>query len=258
MRVILHAGFHKTGTTTVQKALHRNRHALAPHLRQAARDRMASAGQSARAWSASKDPMDMALLRYELAQVMEVWDSSDPRPIVLSCEDLCGHMPGRDGVARYAAAPLMQTIAETLVQLHPEARPEFYFSTRAPGPWLASVHAQHLRAARMTLDADSFAARFRAAADLDSAVDAVASALAPHPVHRAPLEASRVRPLGPLDPLLDLLDLPGEVRAALAPEPPANPALPPDCAAALLALNRSGLDDAALREAKRALIAERA
>jgi hypothetical protein len=32
-RVIVHAGYHKTGTTSLQDFLHRNRAALAPHLR---------------------------------------------------------------------------------------------------------------------------------------------------------------------------------------------------------------------------------
>lgn len=256
MRVILHAGVHKTGTTTLQQALHRNRRALRPHLRQIARSRLIPAGRTARAWSAGRDPLEMALFRYELAEVMQDWDSADPRPIVASCEDLVGNMPGRHGVESYAAAaPLMQAIAETLQELHPEAQPEFYFSTRAPEDWLASVHAQHLAAMRMTLSAEDFAARYRAAADLDAVVDDIGAALAPLPVHRAALEQSRDRPLGPLDPLLDLLDLPAALRAGLQPQPPANTAPPADCSAELLALNRSDLDDAALRTAKHKLLA---
>ena len=259
MRVLLHAGFHKTGTTTVQQALYRNRDTLAPHLRLLPRARMAAAGKAAQAWSAGGDPFDLALFGYELAQVMEEWDSDDPRPVVMSAEDLCGHMPGRDSVETYAAtAPLMQAIADTLAAVHPKAAPVFYFSTRGAEDWLASAHAQHLRASRMTLSAKAFCDRFRGAADLDALAEGIAAALAPLPVHHCALEQSRGRPLGPLDPLLDLLDLPEGLRDRLEPQPPANPALPPDCAEDLLALNRSDLDDAALREAKRALIAERA
>ena len=259
MRVLLHAGFHKTGTTTVQQALYRNRDALAAHLRLVPRARMAPAGKAAQAWSAGGDPFDLALFGYELAQVMEGWDGDDPRPVVISAEDLCGHMPGRAGVETYAAtAPLMQTVAETLAAMHPKAVPVFYFSTRGAEGWLASAYAQHLRASRMTLSAKAFSEQFRDAADLASMVEGIAAALAPLPVHHCALEQSRTRPLGPLDPLLDLLDLPEGVRNGLEPQPPANPALPPDCVKDLLALNRSDLDDAALREAKRALIEERA
>ena len=257
MRVLLHAGFHKTGTTTVQQALYRNRDTLAPHLRLVPRARMAPAGKAAQAWSAGGDPIDLALFGYEVAQVMEEWDGDDPRPVVISAEDLCGHMPGRDGVETYAAtAPLMQTIAETLTAVQPKAAPVFYFSTRGAEDWLASAYAQHLRASRMTLSARAFCDRFRGAADLTSVVEGIAAALAPLPVHHCALEQSRTRPLGPLDPLLDLLDLPEGLRAGLEPQPPANLALPADCAGELLALNRSDLDDGALRDAKRALIAE--
>ena len=259
MRVILHAGFHKTGTTTLQQALLRNRRALAPHLRLIPRERMMPAGRTARAWSASRDPLEMAVFRYELAQAVEGWDDADPRPVVISHEDLCGNMPGRHGVESYAAAaPLMQAVVETLAGLYPQARPEIFFSTRAPGAWLASVHAQHLRATRMTLSAEEFALRYRDAADLDAVVDRIATALGRVPVHRAALEASRGRPLGPLDPLLDLLDLPGDLRTGLQPQPPANTAPPSGCAAELLALNRSGLGEAALRAAKHELLAGRA
>lgn len=256
MRVLLHAGFHKTGTTTLQQALLRNRRALSPHLRLIPREDLMPAGRTARAWSAGRDPMEMALFRYELAQAVEGWGRSDPRPVVLSQEDLCGNMPGRHGVESYAAAaPLMQAMAETLTELYPQARPELYFSTRAPETWLASVYAQHLRAMRMTLSAEEFAERYRAAADLDAVVDEIAETLAPLPVHRAALEDSRDRPLGPLDPLLDLLELPDDMRAGLDPQPPANTAPPPGCAAELLILNRSDLGDEALRAAKRDLLA---
>lgn len=259
MRVVLHAGFHKTGTTTVQQALYRNRDTLASHLRLVPRVRMVPAGKAAQAWSAGGDPFDLALFGYELAQVMEAWDGDDPRPVVVSAEDLCGHMPGRAGVDGYAAtAPLTQAVADTLAALHPKAAPVFYFSTRGAGDWLASAHVQHLRASRMTLGAEAFRDRFRGAADLTAVAEGIAAALAPIPVHHCALEKSRARPLGPLDPLLDLLDLPEGLRDRLEPLPPANTALPPDCAEDLLALNRSDLDDAALREAKRALIAERA
>ena len=52
--------------------------------------------------------------------------------------------------------------------------------------------------------------------------------------------------------------LPSRVTLALSglqPQPPANTAPPADCSAELLALNRSDLDDAALRTAKHKLLA---
>lgn len=255
LRVILHPGFHKTGTTSAQQALRANRAALSPHVRIILRPGMAALCEAARAWSVSRDPLEMSLLTYEAAKLADGWAPEDPRPVLLACEDLAGHMPGRHGLASYDATPeLMQALVETIRQVRPDATFTFFFSTRAADPWLASCHAQHLAASRMTLSARDYARAFRASADLDAIADRVARAVAPHPVHRRTLEDSRDRPLGPLDPLLDVIGVPVAVRAALAPAALANSA--PDAAtrAALLRLNRGGGSDAEVHAAKRALL----
>lgn len=254
MRVILYGGFHKTGTTTVQKTLRRNRQLLKPHLRLTLRPGMAALCEAARAWSSSRDPVDLALLRYEAATLAEGWDAGDRRPILLASEDLSGHMPGRRGLSRYDATPaLMRCIAESVEAVQPDARITFYFSTRAARPWLASCHAQHLRATRMTLDRESYARDYRASADLEAVVDAVADAVAPRPVQRAALEELADAPQGPLTPLLNLAGIPDATRRSLSPLPPQNQSPGAARRAALLALNRSAMDDAALAAAKRAL-----
>lgn len=254
MRVILHAGFHKTGTSSVQATLRANRRRLKPHLRVILRPAMVAACDSARAYSISGDPLDLALFQYELAQLAEGWDVRDTRPVLISAEDLCGHMPGRHGLAGYDAAPqLMLTAAQTLAEIRPEARVEFIFTTRAAEPWLASCHAQHLRAMRMRLDRAEFARAWRGAADLPALVATIAQVLAPRAVHQAALEDCAHRRLGPLDPILDILALPDRLRAALVPQPPANRAPSPARQAELLRLNRSDLSDGELKRAKAAL-----
>lgn len=259
LRVILHPGFHKTGTSTVQAALHANRAALARHLRVVLRPGMAALCEAARAWSATRDPLDMALYTYEAAQLAGTWAPDDPRPVLLASEDLAGHMPGRLGLTSYDATPaLMRTLVETVQQVHPDAAFTFYFSTRSAGPWLASCHAQHLAATRMTLDARDYASRYSASADLDAITGRVARAVAPHPVHRCALEDGRDRPLGPLDPLLDAIGLSGPARAALVPASPANTAPDEATRAALLRLNRGDGSDAEVHAAKLALLRGRA
>lgn len=254
MRVILHAGFHKTGTSTAQESLRLNRDALAPYLRVILRPDMVAVCDSACAYSISGDPLDLSLFQYELARLAEGWDIRDTRAIVLASEDLCGHMPGRHGLPSYSAAPqLMLTAAQTLIEIRPDTRPEFFFSTRAAAPWLASCHAQHLDAMRMTLDVTAYARTYCASADLDTVVAHIASVVAPHQVHTTALEDSSARPLGPLDPILDILTLPPEVRTALTPHPPANPMPPQAVLDRLLELNRLDLSDDALRDAKRIL-----
>ncbi len=255
MRVIIHPGFHKTGTSTVQAALRQNHAALCDHLRITLRPDMVATCEAARTYSRSRDAFDLALFRYEVAQLGESWDTNDPRPVLLASEDLSGHMPGRYGLQDYGAAPeLMNTLLTTLGEIHADLTTTLFYSTRAPGPWLASCHTQHLRACRMTQSVAEYSETHRQSGDLNRIVDRIAAQTAPGTVSRCALEDSQSRPLGPLDPLLDLIDLPQPLRAGLCAVPPTNTALPPDCAAQLLALNRSTGDDKSVHTAKQALI----
>ena len=257
MQVIVHAGFHKTGTTTVQKTLRLNRTALAPHVNIILRSDMLSVCETARAYSASGDVLDLALFQYELAQLAESWDISDARPVLLASEDLAGHMPGRYGLTSYAATPqLMQTLVETLAEIRPDAQTQFFFSTRDADPWLASCYVQHLRAIRLTLTIDEYKAVYHDSARLGAIIDQIATEVAPQPVHHSALESSQIRPLGPLAPVLDLIDLPQAVLVSLAPHPPANIASSQQKIDQMLALNRSNLTTEDWRTAKAALLAD--
>jgi hypothetical protein len=255
MRLIVHPGFHKTGTSTVQATLRQNHAALRDHLRILLRPDMVATCEAARTYSRSRDAFDLALFRYEVAQLGESWDTSDSRPVLMASEDLSGHMPGRYGLKDYSAAPeLMKTLITTLGEIHADLTTTLFYSTRAPALWLASCHAQHLRACRMTQSVDEYAETHHQSGNLNHIVDRIAAQTAPCKVSRCALEDSRSRPLGPLDPLLDLIDLPQDLRASLHAVPPINTALPPDCAAQLLALNRGSGDDKSVHTAKQALI----
>ncbi|MFT7593125.1 MAG: hypothetical protein ACI8R4_000437 [Paracoccaceae bacterium] len=255
MHVIVHAGFHKTGTTTIQKALRQNHAALEPYVKIILRSDMVAVCETARAYSASADVLDLSLFQYELSQLAEGWDASDTRPVLLDSEDLGGHMPGRRGLTSYAATPLlMRTLVETLCKIRPDARAQFFFSTRSADPWLASCYAQHLRATRITQSVEEYTHAYRDSARLAEIIGQIATAVAPHPVHHCALESSQTRPLGPLDPVLDLIGLPDAVRARLVAHPRVNTAPSPAKCDRLLALNRSDLGAKVWRAAKRALL----
>jgi len=255
MQMIVHAGFHKTGTTTVQKALRLNRVALTPYVKIILRSDMVAVCETARGYSASKDVLDLALFQYELAQLAEGWDASDTRPILLASEDLAGHMPGRHRLTSYAATPqLMQTLVETLAEVRRDTQAQLFFSTRTADSWLASCYVQHLRTTRITQTVDEYTSAYRDSARLGGIIDQVADAVTPHPVHHCALESSQSRSLGPLDPLLDLIGLPNTVRAGLVPHPPANISSSQAKIDQMLALNRSNLGAKAWRAAKSALL----
>lgn len=254
-RLIVHAGFHKTGTTSAQKTLRKNRAALRPFTRIVLRAGMTPLCEAARAFSVSRSEWDLALVKYEAAQLAQTVPPG--ATALLSSEDLAGHMPGRRGLRRYDATPrLMAALHHAFASVHPGAQITLVFTTRADAPWLASCHAQHLRATRMTLTAREYARRFRASAALGEVVAQVAERVPDAQVVTAALEDC-TGPLGPAAPLLDLAQVPRDVQQSLTALPPANTAPPAEMLRRLLALNRSDLGDADLKAAKRALNAER-
>lgn len=255
LRIVVHAGFHKTGTTTVQNTLRANARLLKPHLRVFLRQQMRPVCESARIWSVSRSAEDMARFRNEAEVLAASWNANDPRPILLASEDLAGRMPGRRKLTKYdAVPPLMHGLVEIITQVHPDADLRLYFSTRASAPWLASCHAQHLRAIRMVMDGEAYADTYRASANLNAVVQAVTDAVSPVSVSQCALETSSPRRLGPLGPLLDLLDVSAEMRAQLVPQPAANTRYDQTTLHSLLAANRDHTDTVVLKTAKRAIL----
>lgn len=253
-RVIVHAGFHKTGTTTVQKTLRQNRAALRPFARIVLRPGMVPLCDAARAYSKSRSAWDLGLVAAEAVRLAET--QSAHRTVLISSEDLSGHMPGRHGLRGYDSAPrLAVTLRDAWAEVHPETRVTFLYGLRAPDPWLTSCYAQHLRASRMTLSRKDYLNLFRASAGLEHVVDAVGQAAPDMDTARFSLEAC-TGPLGPVAPLLALAAVPPKIQATLTALPAQNAALPETTLRAFLDLNRSDLPDAEVKSAKQALLAQ--
>jgi hypothetical protein len=215
---------------------------------------MAALCEAARGYSVTRGPLDMALFRYEAALLAQALAEAPQPLILLSAEDLCGHMPGRKDVMGYGAAPaLMAALADVLQEVLMPEEITIYLSTRAPEAWLDSTWGQNLRATRLVLDRSEYTARFAQAANLNGAVAEITAAVQPHAVHHARLEPDTDRP----DlPLLDLARLPARALARIVPAARGNPAPPPEILDHLLALNRGDLEMPALKAAKRTLLAE--
>jgi hypothetical protein len=257
-RIVLHAGFHKTGTSTTQAILRQNRVALKKQLALRLRWQMPELIHATRGYSTWRDPLTMLKVQDRFEALMDGLPGMPRRVLVISAEELAGHMPGRGELADYSAAPeLLYAFWQIMHRRHPEAEILLYLSTRAPEPWLASAWAEHVRESGMTLDFDAFRDRYAPAARLDDMVAEIASRV-PCPVRFAALEDCRDRPLGPADPLLDLCDIPLSVRAGLVPVAPVNQRLADDVLAAMLDANRTHKGAEARNAAKRAIRAEAA
>lgn len=251
VRLIVHAGFHKTGTTSLQKTLRKNRAALRPYARIVLRSGIVPLCEAARAFSVSRSEVDLGLVKYEAALLAETL--SPNATVLVSSEDLAGHMPGRRGLRRYDATPrLMSALLYAVRAAQPNADVTLVFTTRAADPWLASCHAQNVRASRMVLSRRDYVRKFRHSADLDAIIGQTAQAVPETDIKRFALETCNSA-LGPAQPLLDLAGVPKAVQDSLISLPRANTKPAPEQLRQLLALNRSDLSDAALKDAKRAL-----
>ncbi len=254
MRIILHAGFHKTGTSSVQAALAAHRAALAPHW---AVQVAALSGPLARvakaALAASVDPAALVELRVALA----LW-AAGLRPgagLLISCEDLVGHMPGRHGLRSYAAAcHLVPEVAQALTTRFPGAAVEVLLTTRAAPDWLRSLHWQLSKHPEMRLTARGYARRFADAAKPEPILRALAPLLAPVRLHSVPIEMLAPRRLGPVEALYDLAELPDALRASLPPVPRVERSTPLDLADTFVRLNRAGLDPVELDRMKHEMV----
>lgn len=250
-RIVIHAGFHKTATSSVQQVLRGNRAVLKPHLRSVLKWGMRDLLHAARGYSTWRDPLTLTKFARRFRTLLTEHADMPRRTLCLSAEELSGHMPGREGIATYAAAPdLAAEMARIAQETCPEAETLFYYSTRAPEDWLRSAYWEHVKSSSLTLDFDAFRAQFPDAADLDAIVDRVATAQ-PCPVHRARIEDHRAAPAAPL---LRLCGVPQDTIAALPPTPVANPRPNPDTLTALLEANRRYRDRDQRKAAKQAIL----
>ncbi|TDK46788.1 hypothetical protein [Antarcticimicrobium luteum] len=252
--IVIHSGFHKTGTSTLQQVLRHNRPALKGRVRIVLRGEMRDLVHAARGYSSWRDPFTLDKFARRFRALLEKVGPLPNRVLCLSCEELSGHLPGREGIADYsAAAVLASDMARIAGKMHPGTPLCFVLTLRRPESWLRSAYWEHVKASSMTQAWPDFAAATRPGADLAVAADTMAAAL-PCPVHRIWLEDCADAPLGPAGPLLDLCGTPAEAQRGLTPVPPANARLDDSVLLALLAANRDYTDRDARAAAKQAIL----
>ncbi|AKS47298.1 hypothetical protein SAMN05444287_3061 [Octadecabacter temperatus] len=249
-RVIVHAGFHKTGTTSAQKFLYANRKDIWPRCALALPGKLRD-GAGLQAVRYSRFRTD-ALLDSFSDELHAMLSQIDPgrRKILISEESLSGRMPGRDGQLDYSATPTLMARVEDVIcdVFGAEAEVIFCFTTREPKSWLKSTYKHNLRKSRLVMDEEEYASTFGPAADLIGVTKEIEKAVTGI-VSTADL-AGLTGPEGPAQPLVDLLELSERRRSNLTPHVPHNIGPKDEMIDELLALNRSSLSDKALAAAK--------
>src|SRR3989338_5710108 len=221
MRIILHAGFHKTGTSSLQAILARHRAALLPHARLVLHDEMADVLKRATRFAVGGDPFDLAGFNAAFVALCERLATEGHQTLILSCEGLSGRTPGKKGINDYSAAlPLAQAMSACVKAVFgAKAEQHFLYTTRDAESWLYSAWRHNLAGYRVTEDLDSFRSTCAKAADFPALIANLTTAL-PRPP--PPPLARRGGPAGPPPPP------PPPARGGGAgektPPPPARPA----------------------------------
>lgn len=255
-RIVLHAGFHKTGTSTVQQVLRANRSVLKPEVAVRLKGQMKELMHATRGYSTWRDPLTLAKATARFGAILDGLALMPRRVLVISAEELSGHMPGRAELADYSAAPiLLQRFSAEITARFPKSEQVIFFSTRDPETWLRSAYWEHVKSSSMTLDYDAFSNTYRPASNFDQVISQVRSS-AKADIHSSSLEACRDLTLGPADPLLDLCDITTELRKQLAPQPATNQQMDDAVLLALLATNRAYADRDERKTAKQLILAE--
>ncbi|MFV0245022.1 MAG: hypothetical protein ACK5IB_08390 [Qingshengfaniella sp.] len=258
VKAILHPGFYKTATTSIQDCLRQNRATLAPHTTLLLEEDLGAANHLGKIWAERGGSWRLVLLRRALRKALRQVDPH--KPLILSRETLTGTLPGtilaRQPVLDYITPG--QRLCTILVQeirrhMGADCPITLVFGTRETEAYLRSVWGHHIRATAMTLDYPAFRARLAPDFDLTAQADAIHAKLPGTALRHAPVETGNLTRMGPAGPLLDLLDLPPDVMAALSPTPRKNQGVPRDVLNEMRDLNRTITDPKALKDAKKHL-----
>ncbi|MCK0139414.1 hypothetical protein [Aliiroseovarius sp. F47248L] len=260
IHVIVHAGFHKTGTTSLQDFLCQNRPALSPFFDYYGQREFMNAGAAARLYAQRPFPHRLYLFRKAFRTFLASIPDHDV--IILSRESFSGGMPGHRMLGRRMITsylPAAQKLARTIVKelrlrFGADVTITFFYTTREREDWLRSVHGHLLRSIRLTDDYETFRARFPSDIAPVNQARNMAKALSPIPVVTAALEDHINNPNGLATALLNLAQVPDSVQVDLTPAPHANRGQGKGLRESFLALNRQGLSKSELKAQKELLL----
>lgn len=163
-RLIVHAGFHRTGTSAAQAFLQNHRKHIYPkaalllprELR--ARDRGAVSRLATRA-SRSRKKSDLVAFQNGMSALLAPLAKQN-RPILISDENLAGHMPGMSEETAYGTTPaLMAALCRGAQEALGPCPIELHFGLREMVGWAKSAWAHGVFKHRLTLDLDAFLTR---------------------------------------------------------------------------------------------------
>ncbi|WP_170409816.1 hypothetical protein [Ruegeria atlantica] len=252
MKVVIHQGFHKTGTTTLQKTLSKNREYLKDRVNVLLPDDLQAASLAARRYVVA--PKDRTLQNFGrlVRKALEPFADHRGKPLLITNEEFSGLIPGRKGVWSYDQTHVLaKVLLDEVSRLTEEGdRVIFLFTTRNADHWIRSTYWQNLRSHRIREDLSQYSKALQPGADLEAVVRRVKETVSP----RAEVESVNVTGLEeqsfPLIKALSILNVRSDRLAAVEN----RNVQPAGGASYFLKLNRSLCSDEEVEAAKRAYL----
>ena len=258
-RIILHPGFHRTGTSSIHEFLWTNRVALTPHVGVVLPGALEEAVRLCTGYSRDRNPLRLAdlvdVLDRVLAEAGLAPETLGERHLILSAAGLAGQMPGGNGVTDYAAVPITCAfLTGYLAERYPGAEVRVLLTTRRTEEWLASIWRHQVVHQRQAQGWPAFGRELRQVVRFAPLIKDISEAVAPAKVWTLPLEQATTHAKGPGGAVIELLGLPDSVTAGLIPAPPVNKGPEARLVNACLRLNQSDLPLQEVRNRKAALL----
>ncbi len=243
-QILLHPGFHRTGTSSIQHFLWLNRDVLSPHLTIRLNRHFKPLAHRCHRYAQSQNPLDLTELISALDQGFAENPVPTDRDLIISSEGLCGDIPGHQDIQDYSAAPALITyISGYLAERFPDATVRVLLTTREPKSWLSSAYRHVLRRNRITMPEEDFVAQYAQAGAFDQIIAEVAEAISPIETLYLPLELAQTAYLGPGGAVLDQIGIPDHLWKALKPVGIGAQGAAPHIWGQFLAMNRSDRSD---------------
>lgn len=146
-RIIVHAGFHKTGTTGLQEFLARNRTILQPYFSLFLNQDFPKVGATSRIYAQRPFPWRKVMFRRAFRSFLSTIPTADA--VVLSRETFAGVMPSHRNIfgrlivdqSNTAISLAKVIVSELRRRFGPDTDIQFLYTTRARGPWLRLIRS---------------------------------------------------------------------------------------------------------------------
>lgn len=220
-RLVLHIGFHRTGTTSTQYFFNSNRLILSEYCAVYTAAPPNNLARAASKWTRrySRQPNPECIEKFETSfgAFIDLVRTIPQAVAIASDEDFLGHVPLRGTRNDYAEMmPMVAVMGRVLRRNADWLDARIHLSYRDEGRWLRSLYSHHLRGKRLRHDFREFCDALAPAINFATLIESYRLALDGVALSASRLEDNQDMDFGPATPLLKLAEIPIDLVGRLA------------------------------------------